>query len=148
MRYLNFWENWIIYFNITQFSQKFSILAQSFCSSASVKNIKIPGMNFEVLVHYLGGVFSNISKFHEKPQKVRATLNHLSEEGSGQTAKEARKVAAKALMTSLWTPPAVIKCRPKLKKKRQGGFMEADINELSIALEHANGSNDEVFISG
>ena len=87
-------------------------------------------MNLEALVHYLGGVFSNISKFHEKPQKVRATLNNLSEEGSGQTAKEARKVAAKALMTSLCTPPAV------------------DINELSIALEHANGSNDEVFISG
>ena len=60
-------ENWIIYFNITQFSQKFRILAQSFCSSASVKNIKIPGMNLEALVHYLGGDISNISKFHDKP---------------------------------------------------------------------------------
>ena len=63
-----------------------------------MKSIKIPGMNLEALVVFLDGVFSNISKFHQKPQKVRATLNHLSEEGSGQTAKEARKVAAKALL--------------------------------------------------
>ena len=38
--------------------------------------------------------------------------------------------------------------RAKQEAVRQKKKLEADINELGIALEHANGANDEVFISG